>query len=138
MRSCCTDSKGNPSRLTSSSLLSLTLFLIFFSSLSLSPLFADEASGVYSPSERPRNAPFIKEYLKGDSYFDNALKGVTKPYPPSLMFLQDQGAWYTPFNHPGMLGRFDIRGWHQQNNNNLSNNNASSSSVEPSKDTAQK
>ena len=33
-------------------------------------------------------------------------------------FLEDQGNWYTPFNHPGMTGRYDIRGWHRHGSEN--------------------
>jgi len=42
-----------------------------------------------------------------------ALHGVDKPVPASLAWLKDQGAWYTPFNHPGMPGSYDLRGWHR-------------------------
>jgi hypothetical protein len=42
-----------------------------------------------------------------------ALHGVDKPVPASLAWLKDQGAWYTPFNHPGMPGPYDLRGWHR-------------------------
>jgi hypothetical protein len=38
---------------------------------------------------------------------------VSQPYPASLRFLEDQGNWYTPFNRPGMLPPYDIRGWHR-------------------------
>lgn len=41
-----------------------------------------------------------------------ALTGVEPPYPASLRFLEDQGAWHTPFIHPGMTGPYDIRRWH--------------------------
>ena len=48
------------------------------------------------PSHRPQGAPVIQ------------------PYPYSLQFLEDQGNWHTPFTHPGMHGRYDIRGWYRQ------------------------
>jgi hypothetical protein len=66
------------------------------------------------PSERPAGAPMIREVRKPEGWFTRALTGISRPYPPSLRFLEDQGNWYTPFNHPGMYGRYDIRGWHSQ------------------------
>ncbi len=41
-----------------------------------------------------------------------AFTGVSEPYPPSLGFMKDQGAWFTPFIHPGLVDQYDIRGWH--------------------------
>lgn len=64
------------------------------------------------PSKRPAAAPKIKAVVRDDAFFDSALHGVSKPYPPSLMFLKDQGNWYSPFTHPGMHGLYDIRQWH--------------------------
>lgn len=64
------------------------------------------------PSERPQNAPIITEFVKPEGWSERALKGVESPYPASLSFLEDQGAWFTPFNHPGMTGPYDIRQWH--------------------------
>lgn len=64
------------------------------------------------PSERPAGAPVIREVRKPDGWYSRALTGISKPYPASLKFLEDQGNWYTPFDHPGMPGRFDIRGLH--------------------------
>ena len=65
------------------------------------------------PYQRPENAPVIKEVSKNADWYAHALSGVSQPYPGSLHFLESQGAWYTPFNHPGMTGRYDIRGWHR-------------------------
>lgn len=87
-------------------------FLCIFISFNATAIAEEE---IYSPSERPANAPQIKKFIKDDDYFDKALEGVEKPYPASLMFLKDQGAWYSPFIHPGMLGYYDIRGWHRKN-----------------------
>jgi hypothetical protein len=64
------------------------------------------------PSQRPAGAPVIREVQKTAGWYEQALTGITKPYPTSLRFLESQGNWYTPFNHPGMYGRYDIRGWH--------------------------
>jgi uncharacterized protein YceK len=66
------------------------------------------------PSERPAGAPVIREVQKPQGWYTRALTGISQPYPPSLRFLEDQGNWYTPFNHPGMHGRYDIRGWYGQ------------------------
>jgi hypothetical protein len=65
------------------------------------------------PSARPAGAPVVREVRKPEGWFSEALTGVDRPYPSSLGFLEDQGNWYTPFNRPGMVGRYDIRGWHQ-------------------------
>lgn len=67
-----------------------------------------------NPSERPANAPVITEVKKDAAWYQKALHGVTEPYPSSLHFLENQGNWFTPFNHAGMTGRYDIRGWHHQ------------------------
>ena len=66
------------------------------------------------PSERPQGAPVIQSVQKDSSWYVAALTGVSQPYPDSLRFLEDQGNWYTPFNRPGMPGRYDIRGWYRQ------------------------
>jgi len=65
-----------------------------------------------TPSERPAGAPTITTVEKDQAWYAHALSGVTKPYPPSLSFLEDQGNWHTPFNRPGMPAPYDIRGWH--------------------------
>ena len=67
-----------------------------------------------TPDQRPVGAPVIKEMKKTPEWYTNALRGVSEPYPYSLKFLEDQGAWYTPFIHPGMMPPYDIRGWHQK------------------------
>ena len=64
------------------------------------------------PDQRPQNAPVVTEMKKDGAWYRHALTGVEKPYPSSLRFLEDQGAWFTPFTHPGMTGPYDIRGWH--------------------------
>jgi hypothetical protein len=66
------------------------------------------------PSQRPVGAPTITEVAKPPGWYARALTGVTQPYPASLRFLEDQGNWYTPFNRPGMHGRYDIRGWYRE------------------------
>ena len=66
------------------------------------------------PWARPAGAPVILEVQKPAGWYTRALTGISQPYPSSLRFLEDQGNWYTPFNRPGMHGRYDIRGWHRQ------------------------
>jgi hypothetical protein len=66
------------------------------------------------PSQRPFAAPAITTVDHPGAWYRFALHGVTRPYPHSLRFLEDQGNWHTPFNRPGMTGRYDIRGWHQR------------------------
>ena len=64
------------------------------------------------PHERPGDAPVMEQVVKDNAWYQKALTGISTPYPHSLRFLEDQGNWYTPFNHPGMTGPYDIRGWH--------------------------
>lgn len=65
-----------------------------------------------TPWQRPEGAP-VTEWVKHDRpWFEEALTGVTPPYPRSLNFLDNQGYWYTPFIHPGMLPPYDLRGWY--------------------------
>lgn len=78
------------------------------------PVFAEYPISGLNPSQRPADAPVIEVVQHDKAWFENALHGVQKPYPRSLYFLDNQGNWYTPFNHPGMLGRYDIRGWHKK------------------------
>ncbi len=66
------------------------------------------------PFERPAGAPVVQEMEKDGGWYGKALTGVTQPYPESLRFLEDQGAWYTPFTRPGMSGPYDVRAWHKQ------------------------
>jgi hypothetical protein len=78
---------------------------------------ASAADGVFpiagiDPSQRPEGAPVIAESSKDAAWYKEALTGVSEPYPGSLRFLEDEGAWYTPFNRPGMPGPYDLRGWH--------------------------
>lgn len=68
-------------------------------------------SGVH-PDRRPEKAPVLKKLDKGPQWYAAATAGVSQPIPPSLRFLDDQGAWFTPFTHPGMGGQYDIRGLH--------------------------
>lgn len=64
------------------------------------------------PYERPVGAPVITTHENTGAWYSHALSGISQPYPNSLRFLENQGAWYTPFTKPGMHGLYDIRGWH--------------------------
>lgn len=66
------------------------------------------------PYQRPAGAPVIKEFAPGADWRKAALTGVTEPLPLGVKFLDSQGAWYTPFIHPGMPGYYDLRQWHAQ------------------------
>ncbi|MEN8175957.1 MAG: hypothetical protein ABFS23_09355 [Pseudomonadota bacterium] len=65
-----------------------------------------------APDQRPAGAPVIAQFQKSSEWYAHALHGVSRPYPWSFRFLEDQGAWHTPFNNPGMHGPYDLRGWH--------------------------
>ena len=64
------------------------------------------------PSQRPQSAPVLNSVHKDAAWYNRSLTGISQPYPHSLRFLEDQGNWHTPFNHPGMTPPYDIRGWH--------------------------
>ena len=73
---------------------------------------ANPVAGV-NPAQRPDGAPVITSVDHDGQWYQNALTGVQQPYPSSLRFLEDQGNWHTPFNRPGMPGRYDVRGWYR-------------------------
>ena len=64
------------------------------------------------PNQRPAGAPVITRMAKDGAWYTHALTGVVPPYPASLRFLEDQGAWFNPFLHPGATGPYDIRNWY--------------------------
>jgi len=66
------------------------------------------------PDQRPAQAPRITEVNKTAAWYEQALTGIHPPYPASFRFLEDQGNWHTPFNQPGMLAPYDLRGWHTE------------------------
>ena len=63
------------------------------------------------PDQRPDGAPVITVFEQTTAWQAQALRGITPPHT-GLDFLKYQGAWYTPFIHPNLLGRYDIRGLH--------------------------
>ena len=73
---------------------------------------ADEFIAGLTPDVRPAGAPRIETHAKDGDWYQRALTGVSRPYPNSLRFLEDQGAWSSPFIVPGMTGPYDIRNWH--------------------------
>lgn len=81
--------------------------------LAASPAAAAATVAGLAPYQRPADAPVIKEFARDDAWRANALRGVSQPPPTSILkFLDFQGAWYTPFTHPGMPGPYDLRGMH--------------------------
>ena len=76
----------------------------------LSMSVAAPIAGV-KPDQRPEGAPVIEWVQHDKAWYRHALTGIQPPYPRSLYFLDNQGDWYTPFNHPGMRGYYDIRQW---------------------------
>lgn len=43
-----------------------------------------------------------------------SLQGVSEPVPESIQrWVIDQGGWFNPFFHPGMVGCYDLRGFHE-------------------------
>ncbi len=66
------------------------------------------------PDRRPEDVPAITVFAKDFAWYAGMLHGIPPPFPDSLRFLDDQGAWYTPFDRPGAPGRYDLRGWHER------------------------
>lgn len=87
----------------------LSLFLL--TGLPLAAMGEDFIAGL-EPGVRPAGAPVLVEYPKDAAWYRLALTGLKPPHPASLRFLEDQGAWHTPFNRPGMTGPYDLRHWH--------------------------
>ena len=61
------------------------------------------------PAGRPLDAPMLTQFEQTPAWQAQAVKGIAEPRS-GLAFLKDQGAWYTPFNRPGLSGPYDIRG----------------------------
>lgn len=90
------------------------LFLVAaFTIASASAAVAEYPVAGVTPNQRPAGAPTITKFEKSDAWRKQYFRGVVAPYPASVVADErDQGGWYTPFNHPGMPGLYDIRGWH--------------------------
>lgn len=67
-----------------------------------------------APHQRPQGAPEIREFVRTADWRKRSLTGISEPLPASLGFLNQQGAWHTPFVDPGMPGYYDLRGWHRE------------------------
>lgn len=65
-----------------------------------------------TPHERPAGAPVVKSVIRTPEQTSKLTTGIDKPLPPGIEWLKDQGAWYSPFERPGMVGYYDLRGWH--------------------------
>lgn len=65
-----------------------------------------------APYERPAGAPVITQPPAPEETKTRMLQGIPQPLPAGLGFAASQGAWYTPFDRPGMTGLYDLRGWH--------------------------
>ncbi|MFK5895102.1 MAG: hypothetical protein QM504_17960 [Pseudomonadota bacterium] len=93
----------------------LTKALLYLSILSSSTVVADSNYPIAgsTPWQRPEIAPKTEWVQHKQSWYRHALTGINQPYPRSIYFLDHQGNWYTPFNHPGMMPPYDPRGWHQ-------------------------
>jgi len=89
------------------------IYLFMMSTITASAGVAAYPVAGVEPSQRPVGAPVLEWVQHNQQWFKQALTGVQPPYPRSLYFLDNQGEWYTPFNQPGMTGRYDLRGWHR-------------------------
>jgi hypothetical protein len=99
------------------SLFNLSLTMGLFIGGSMLPIKASTVGISISDigaDKRPTQAKVIETYDKPKGWYAQALTGLQPPYPSNFRFLEDQEAWYTPFIEPGMRGRYDIRGWHEQ------------------------
>jgi hypothetical protein len=94
-------------------ILSVALPLSLYANLSVAEGTEVFVAGVH-PEQRPAGAPVIQEVKKDRAWYDSALTGVSPPFPASLIFLDVQGNWYTPFTRPGMRAPYDLRGWHSR------------------------
>lgn len=65
-----------------------------------------------NPDRRPENAPVIRENTRSPASEERFFRGISGPRPASLSWFADQGAWYTPFDRPGMTAPYDLRNWH--------------------------
>ena len=87
------------------------LIFALFSLLTAAVVAENAPIAGLQPQARPLGAPLIQTFEPGPAWRAQALRGIGEP-PSGLNFLQDQGAWYTPFNRPNLLGKYDIRRLH--------------------------
>ncbi len=66
-----------------------------------------------APDRRPEGAPVMSAPAETTPTEARMVQGIPQPVPESISrWIKDQGGWFTPFSHPGMPGRYDLRGWH--------------------------
>lgn len=61
---------------------------------------------------RPPQAPTVREFSPTPAWREKALQGIVSRGTENVRFLNEQGAWYTPFAAPGMPGPYDLRDFH--------------------------
>lgn len=93
------------------SVLAMTLLLAAIGGVNVATAAGDPVAAA-SRQQRPAGAPTIKHVSHDAAWRAQALRGVSQPLPVGLNFLNDQGAWYTPFDRPGMPAPYDPRGLH--------------------------
>ena len=87
----------------------LSIWLITGSAM----VFGDEYVAGTAPDRRPDHAAVIETPTAEQVRAEEALHGVSAPIPDSILrMIASQGAWHTPFNHPGMPHPYDLRNWH--------------------------
>ena len=65
----------------------------------------------FRPDMRPAGYPVVVRFEGLEGWKEQAVRGLGQPVV-GVKFLDDQGAWYTPFNRANLLGRYDLRGLH--------------------------
>ena len=90
----------------------LPLVLIF--AMAIPAWGADFVAGT-APSQRPANAPTIKQHQITPDALGKRLHGVSDPLPTNVVDAAMAGAWFMPLAHPGMTYPYDLRGWHRAN-----------------------
>lgn len=103
-------SDGRKSAARSIAPLTFAILLSFAGPLSAPvSVVAQEFVAGTAPDRRPLGAPRVDVFTLTPELRAKALRGVSKPVPPSLRFVEDQGGWFTPFTQPNMPPPYDIR-----------------------------
>ncbi len=95
--------------------LTLLLLVLACTTLPLPVVAEPPLVAGLKPAQRPVGAPIVVRFEQSGAWRAGALRGIAEPQT-GLGFLNDQGAWYTPFNQPNLAGRYDIRGLHAGQN----------------------
>jgi hypothetical protein len=65
------------------------------------------------PDRRPDMAPRLDEAAaRTPDQFARVLRGIDKPVPGNVQSIAATGNWWVPLRQPGMMGPYDLRGWH--------------------------